>query len=293
MFPRRLVVLDGVARGEEGHRLVSRRQEVAEGFAREPSGQGVTRLLRRRGAFSFQQPERPAVVDAPAGAAGLSVDHVADLVVGAGVGFGAVFAQRCVVLGDLAQKAAGQCLLERKETLVLVHPGHPAKILEVGGTTQDGRGRKKHRSVGTQPHQPRQDRLAYTGGTIPPGAASKSTVHPPASPLETSTPRSTRAKSVSLKKKGWPPVLLRSHPPKRSRRTVPSPSPSRSGDASDRTSRTVSSSVRGPRRTRLMGRSWENPARLRASWVLTSGVSIRAAITSSTGTLSSTHLLEA
>src|SRR5215217_4380810 len=198
MFPRRLVVLDGVARGEEGHRLVSRRQQVAEGFAREPSGQGVTRLLRRRGAFSFQQPERPAVVDAPAGATGLGVDHVADLVVGAGV----AVERRCAIPYDFAQ----------------------------------------------------------TGGTIPPGVTPTSTVHPPASRWRTSTPCSTRAESVSLRNKGCPPVSLWSHPPKSSRRAVSSPPPSCSGNASDRKSRTVSLSVRGPRTTRLMGRSREKPA---------------------------------
>src|SRR5215213_7319361 len=243
MFPRRLVVLDGVARGEEGHRLVSRRQQVAEGFAREPSDQGVTRLLRRRGAFSFQQPERPAVVDAPAGATGLGVDHVADLVVGAGV----AVERRCAIPYDFAQKAAGQRLLERKEALVLLHPGHPAKILEVGGKAQDSRGRIASRTP---------------GGTIPPGVTPTSTVHPPASRWRTSTPCSTRAESVSLRNKGCPPVSLWSHPPKSSRRAVSSPPPSCSGNASDRKSRTVSLSVRGPRTTRLMGRSREKPARL-------------------------------
>src|SRR5215207_3793464 len=50
----------------------------------------------------------------------------ADLVVGAGVGVRIVADRRCRVYGDLAQKTAGQCLLERRETLILLHPGHPA-----------------------------------------------------------------------------------------------------------------------------------------------------------------------
>jgi len=133
-------VLDGVARCEESHRLVSRRQQVAEGLIRELRGQSVVRKFRRRGAFSFQRSERSAVVDAPAGATDLGVDHVADLVVGAGVAVN----WRGGIPGDLAQKAAGQRLLERRESLVFLHPGHQAKILEVEGTSQDGRGREDH-----------------------------------------------------------------------------------------------------------------------------------------------------
>jgi hypothetical protein len=46
-------VLDGVARGEKGHRLVSRPEQMAEGFARKPRGQGMARQLGCRGAFVF------------------------------------------------------------------------------------------------------------------------------------------------------------------------------------------------------------------------------------------------
>jgi hypothetical protein len=91
------------------------------------------------------------VVDEPAGATGLGVDHVPNLVVGAGVGVGAAADwRRRRVSGNLAQKATSHGLLERREAFVLVHPGHPAKIIEAGGTTQDRRGREEHRSVGAQ-----------------------------------------------------------------------------------------------------------------------------------------------
>ena len=76
---RSIVVADRVARGEDGHRLLCRRQQVTECLLRKPAARAWRASSAARGTPIFQVLQRPAVEDLPPRLPRLRVGDLPDL----------------------------------------------------------------------------------------------------------------------------------------------------------------------------------------------------------------------